>query len=65
MNVAHIAGGTHHAFAEHGEGFSVFNDMAVAIKTARDTYGRQATAPVLVIDCDVHQVLWFTIHIPT
>jgi acetoin utilization deacetylase AcuC-like enzyme len=26
------AGGSHHAFADHGEGFSVFNDIAVAIR---------------------------------
>ena len=29
--VAHIGGGLHHAFANHGEGFCVFNDVAVAI----------------------------------
>ena len=27
-----LAGGTHHAFADHGEGFCVFNDVAVAIR---------------------------------
>jgi len=47
-----LAGGTHHAFADHGEGFCVLNDVAVAIRVLqRDR--RAATA--LVIDLDVHQ----------
>lgn len=46
----HLAGGTHHAFAERGEGFCVFNDLVVAARALR------ARAPrVLVIDLDVHQ----------
>ena len=49
-----IAGGTHHAFRAHGEGFCVFNDMAVAAAAALHTYGAAAT-PVLVLDLDVHQ----------
>eukprot|EP00854_Cymbomonas_tetramitiformis_P006011 gene6011-7223_t len=50
-----VAGGTHHAFAGHGEGFCVFNDIAVAIKSAISTLGEEAVCPVLVIDLDVHQ----------
>jgi len=47
-----LAGGTHHAFPDHGEGFCVFNDVAVAIRTLqRDRRIRRAA----VIDLDVHQ----------
>ena len=49
---ANLAGGTHHAFAGHGEGFCVLNDVAVAIRVLRRE-GRIARA--LVIDLDVHQ----------
>lgn len=48
----HIGGGFHHAFAGHGEGFCVFNDVAVAIRRAFAT--RQATSAA-VLDLDVHQ----------
>jgi acetoin utilization deacetylase AcuC-like enzyme len=48
----HMAGGTHHAFRDRGEGFCVFNDLAVAIAVARRDHG---TARVAVIDLDVHQ----------
>lgn len=48
----HIGGGFHHAFADHGEGFCVFNDVAVALEKTRQT-GRIRRA--LVVDCDVHQ----------
>ena len=47
-----LAGGTHHAYPEHGEGFCVFNDAAVAIR-ALQAEGRIRRAAVL--DCDVHQ----------
>ena len=47
-----LAGGTHHAFADHGEGFCVFNDVAVAIRRLQRA-GRIAGAAV--IDLDVHQ----------
>jgi hypothetical protein len=50
---AQVAGGTHHAFADHGEGFCVFNDIAVAAATALRTYGDAAVAPILIIDLDV------------
>lgn len=49
---ANLAGGTHHAFAGHGEGFCVLNDVAVAIRVLqRDGLVRRA----LVVDLDVHQ----------
>lgn len=47
-----LAGGTHHAYAGHGEGYCVFNDVAVAAR-AMQSEGR--VRRVLVIDCDVHQ----------
>jgi acetoin utilization deacetylase AcuC-like enzyme len=47
-----LAGGTHHAFADRGEGFCVFNDVAVAARVVRRE-GRIGRA--LVVDCDVHQ----------
>lgn len=49
---SNLAGGTHHAFADRGEGFCVFNDVAVAIRVLRRE-GLIETAAV--IDCDVHQ----------
>ena len=49
---ANLAGGTHHAFPDRGEGFCVFNDVAVAIRAAR-AQGRLRRA--LVVDLDVHQ----------
>lgn len=49
---ANLAGGTHHAFPDHGEGFCVLNDVAVAIRVLqRSRYLRR----VLVVDLDVHQ----------
>jgi acetoin utilization deacetylase AcuC-like enzyme len=47
-----LAGGTHHAFADRGEGFCVFNDVAVA---AAELRARHAVRRVVVIDLDVHQ----------
>jgi acetoin utilization deacetylase AcuC-like enzyme len=49
---ANLAGGTHHAFAGHGEGFCALNDVAVVI---RDLQSRGAIRRALVIDLDVHQ----------
>ena len=49
---ANLAGGTHHAFGDRGEGFCVFNDAAVAAR-AMQAEGR--VRRLLVIDCDVHQ----------
>lgn len=47
-----LAGGTHHAYAGHGEGFCVFNDSAIA---ARALQAERLARRVLVVDCDVHQ----------
>jgi acetoin utilization deacetylase AcuC-like enzyme len=49
---ASLAGGTHHAGTDWGEGYCVFNDTAVA---AREMQARGAVARVLILDCDVHQ----------
>lgn len=49
---ANLAGGTHHAFAEHGEGFCVFNDVAVA---ARLMQAERRAKQVAIVDLDVHQ----------
>ena len=50
----HVAGGTHHAFADRGEGYCVFNDIAVAAAVALRDYP-DTIRKVLVVDCDVHQ----------
>ncbi len=47
-----LAGGTHHAFRDHGGGYCVFNDAAIAA-TAMQAGGH--VQRVLVVDCDVHQ----------
>ncbi len=47
-----LAGGTHHAFRDHGEGFCLFNDTVVAARQLRRE-GR--VRRVVVIDLDVHQ----------
>ncbi|MEI6504451.1 MAG: histone deacetylase [Planctomycetota bacterium] len=49
---ASLAGGTHHAGTDWGEGFCVFNDTAVA---AREMQARGLVQRVLILDCDVHQ----------
>lgn len=49
---ANLAGGTHHAFADHGEGFCVLNDVAVAIRVLRRD---RRLHRALVVDLDVHQ----------
>jgi len=49
---ANLAGGTHHAFADHGEGFCVLNDVAVAI---RKLQAERAIERAAIIDLDVHQ----------
>jgi len=46
----HLGGGFHHAFADHGEGFCVLNDVAVAIRVLQHDAIRRA----LVVDLDVH-----------
>ena len=47
-----LAGGTHHAFADRGEGYCLLNDVAVA---ARAVQAEEGTTRILVIDADVHQ----------
>lgn len=47
-----LAGGTHHAFADHGEGFCIFNDVAVAIQRL---LASRAIRRAAIIDLDVHQ----------
>jgi acetoin utilization deacetylase AcuC-like enzyme len=49
---ANLAGGTHHAFADAGEGYCVFNDAAVAIRTLQ---AEGLIRRACVIDLDVHQ----------
>lgn len=49
---ANLAGGTHHAFADRGEGYCVFNDVVVAV---RDLQRSGLVRRAVVIDCDAHQ----------
>ena len=49
---ANLAGGTHHAYPDHGEGYCVFNDCAVA---ARAMQAENRVRRVVILDCDVHQ----------
>lgn len=47
-----IAGGTHHAFTRHGEGFCLLNDQAIAAKWLMKN---KLAQKILIIDLDVHQ----------
>ena len=49
---ANLAGGTHHAFSDKGEGYCVFNDSAIA---SRAVQAAGLAQRVVVIDTDVHQ----------
>jgi acetoin utilization deacetylase AcuC-like enzyme len=49
---SNLAGGTHHSFADRGEGFCVLNDVAIAIRLLRKEGLIQRAA---IVDCDVHQ----------
>ena len=49
---SNLAGGTHHAFPDHGEGFCVLNDVAIAIRALRRD---RLLVRAAVVDCDVHQ----------
>lgn len=51
---AHVAGGTHHAFHDRGEGFCVFSDIAVATNVILRDFP-DVVKKVLIIDLDVHQ----------
>jgi len=48
----HLGGGFHHAFPDHGEGFCVLNDIAVAVKKLK---AERRIKKALIIDCDLHQ----------
>jgi acetoin utilization deacetylase AcuC-like enzyme len=47
-----LAGGTHHAFPDRGEGFCVFNDVAIAIRALQ---AERRVRRVAIVDLDVHQ----------
>jgi acetoin utilization deacetylase AcuC-like enzyme len=47
-----IGGGFHHAFPDHGEGFCVLHDVAIAIRRLQKD---KAVERAMTIDCDVHQ----------
>jgi acetoin utilization deacetylase AcuC-like enzyme len=47
-----LAGGTHHAYPDHGEGYCVFNDVAVA---SRAVQAEERARRIVLIDLDVHQ----------
>lgn len=47
-----VAGGTHHSFADHGEGFCVFNDVCIASNLL---LSRGEANRILIVDLDVHQ----------
>ena len=49
---SNLAGGTHHSFADRGEGFCVLNDVAVAIRVLRN---ERLIRRAAIVDCDVHQ----------
>jgi len=49
---SNLAGGTHHAFPDRGEGFCVLNDVAVAIRVLQR---EKLAEKFLIVDCDVHQ----------
>ena len=47
-----LAGGTHHAFRDRGEGYCVFNDIAVACRAVQ---AEVLAKRIVILDCDVHQ----------
>jgi acetoin utilization deacetylase AcuC-like enzyme len=47
-----LAGGTHHAFRDHGQGYCLFNDVVIAARVMQD---EGCAERVVVLDCDVHQ----------
>src|SRR6266496_108172 len=49
---SNLAGGTHHAFADRGEGFCVLNDVAIAVRLLRQ---KNLIRRAAIVDCDVHQ----------
>lgn len=49
---ANLAGGTHHAFADHGEGYCIFNDLVITLRKLR---AEGVARRFLIVDLDVHQ----------
>ena len=49
---SNLAGGTHHSFADRGEGFCVLNDVAIAVRSMRT---KKLIRRAAIVDCDVHQ----------
>jgi acetoin utilization deacetylase AcuC-like enzyme len=49
---ANLSGGTHHAYAGHGEGFCLLNDIAIATQYLLD---QKSIKKILIVDLDVHQ----------
>ena len=47
-----LAGGTHHTFSDHGAGYCIFNDIAVATRAMQ---GEGLARRIVIVDCDVHQ----------
>jgi acetoin utilization deacetylase AcuC-like enzyme len=47
-----LGGGTHHAFPDHGQGYCILNDAAIAARAVR---AERRVQKILVVDCDVHQ----------
>ena len=50
MVAMNIAGGTHHAFTNRGEGFCMFNDQAIGAVSSE-----KLAKKILIVDLDVHQ----------
>ena len=48
----HLGGGFHHAYSDHGEGFCMLNDVAIAVEKFRKEGGCRRA---MVVDCDLHQ----------
>jgi acetoin utilization deacetylase AcuC-like enzyme len=51
-NAVNLAGGTHHAFPDHGAGFCVLNDAAIAARAMQNEHG---ITQIVILDGDVHQ----------
>jgi acetoin utilization deacetylase AcuC-like enzyme len=54
LAACHVAGGTHHAFYDYGEGYCVFSDIAVAANIALKEFPEKVKQ-IVIIDLDVHQ----------
>jgi acetoin utilization deacetylase AcuC-like enzyme len=47
-----LGGGTHHAYPDHGQGYCLLNDAAIAVRALQSEAGIER---VIIVDCDVHQ----------